>query len=199
VSLAARFGRQEWIRVRGSFRSRLGRFRSFISQIKFFFDIQLRKILNAGGLLDFRYGGRVQNIVKERLTRKIFPNKGFANHFESLCSLCRPESRSGAQQRSTLWCSCSPCYCELTVGRVKVVRHNLTRIFCGGLWKTSDGLRGAGTWCELRFGFPGLVWVCGLGLGKNDLLPIGFYRKRSEVWPHRCSQVTTHPRNSRPA
>ena len=47
--------------------------------------MQLRKILNTGGLLDFRCGVGLQNIVKERLTRKIFPNKHLANHLDRLC------------------------------------------------------------------------------------------------------------------
>jgi hypothetical protein len=49
--------------------------------------VKLRKILNAGGLLDFRYDIRLQNIVKERLTRKMLPNKDLANHFDRLVVL----------------------------------------------------------------------------------------------------------------
>ena len=44
-----------------------------------FFQIELRKILISGELSDDRRQYASQNIVKERLTRKIFRNKGLAS------------------------------------------------------------------------------------------------------------------------
>jgi hypothetical protein len=43
-----------------------------ISQVNFFLDIKLRKILNTGGSLDFRYDIRLQTIVKKELTNVNF-------------------------------------------------------------------------------------------------------------------------------